>query len=181
MFACRWNPNKMLREQLVEVICLVSASGPRKWVASCSLIRTSCAGTVLGRDCGGSKDRQGHSSAGGCRLAQNCLAAISALAKLSGKLAGRLVNSLVQTADQTAGGQLEDLTNSKKSRDSDRSAGLNLLPVPCRKVEGDHIFLAQSPGFLDFSDPAAKPGKQFSLICHLSVCRVPRAETPRAD
>ena len=40
MFACRWNPNKMLREQLVEVICLVSASGPRKWVVSCSLIRT---------------------------------------------------------------------------------------------------------------------------------------------
>jgi hypothetical protein len=76
---------------------------------------------------------------------------------------------------------MEYFTNSEKSSDSDRSPGLNLLPVPGREAEGDHIFLAQSPAFPDFSDPAAKPGKEFSLICHLSVCRVPRAETPRAD
>jgi len=76
---------------------------------------------------------------------------------------------------------MEYFANSEESSDSDRSPGLDLLPVPCREAEGDHVFLAQSPRFPDFADPPTKPGKEVSLICHLRVCKVPRAEIPRAD
>ena len=71
--------------------------------------------------------------------------------------------------------------NSEESSDSDRSPGLDLLPVSGTEAEGDHVFLAESRVFPYFSNSTAQPREEFSLIHHLWVCKVPRAETPRAD
>jgi hypothetical protein len=55
------------------------------------------------------------------------------------------------------------------------------LPVPRGEAERDHVFLAETPGLPQLADSLSQPGKEFRLIWHLRVCKVPRAETPRAD
>jgi hypothetical protein len=41
--------------------------------------------------------------------------------------------------------------------------------------------LAETFGFPQLADSFAQPSKEFRLIWHLRVCKVPRAEIPRAD
>jgi hypothetical protein len=55
------------------------------------------------------------------------------------------------------------------------------LPVSCGEAERDHVFLAETSGFPEFADSFSQSVKEFRLIWHLRVCKVPRAETPRAD
>jgi hypothetical protein len=91
------------------------------------------------------------------------------------------VDALVKAGQETGNWYAEDFANSKQGRYGDGPPGFNLLPMSRREAEGDHVFLAQTSRFPQLADSFSQPVKEFRLIWHLRVCRVPRAETPRAD
>jgi hypothetical protein len=91
------------------------------------------------------------------------------------------IDALVEAPQQTGDWHTEDLAYPKEGSDRDGPSGFNLLPVSRRKTERNHIFLAEAFGLPQVADSSAQPIKEFSLIWHLRLCRVSRAETPRAD
>jgi hypothetical protein len=60
-------------------------------------------------------------------------------------------------------------------------ARLGLLPVPGREAERDHILLAVALRLAGLPNPLPERLEEFLFIYHASGCRIPRAETPRAD
>jgi hypothetical protein len=82
-----------------------------------------------------------------------------------------------QTRDRYA----EGFADPKQGGHGDGPPGFNLLPVPRGEAERDHVLLAEASGFSQLADSFPQPDEEFRLIWHLQVCRVPRAETPRAD
>src|SRR6266849_2571363 len=78
-------------------------------------------------------------------------------------------------------------TNSERMADSqqsvyrNRTANLALLPMTSREPKANHVFLAVDVFLAQLSDPAAECPEEPFLIHHACVCRILRAETPRAD
>ena len=91
------------------------------------------------------------------------------------------INVSVQTPDEPADGHLEHIADAKKGGNGNGAACLDLLPVPGRKAERNHILLAVAPAQSQFSDSLPQGTKEFLLIYHTDGCKVSRAETPRAD
>ena len=91
------------------------------------------------------------------------------------------VDAFIKALQQTCDRDVKHFADPQKRCHSDGSAGFNLLPVSRGEAKRDHVFLAVTLGLPKHANRAAQPGKEFRLIWHLRVCRVPRAETPRAD
>jgi hypothetical protein len=92
-----------------------------------------------------------------------------------------LVYAFIETAEQSRRRHAKNFANPKERGQGDGPSRFHLLPVSRGEAERDHIFLTEPLSFSQRPDPLAKPGKEFCLIWHLRVCKVPRAETPRAD
>ena len=67
------------------------------------------------------------------------------------------VYAFVEALQQTSNGYVEDLTDPKQSRHSDGPPGFNLLPVPRREAERDHVLLAEPSGLPQFVDSFPQP------------------------
>jgi len=91
------------------------------------------------------------------------------------------VDTFIEALQQTNHRNAEDFADPKQGRDGDGSSSLYLLPVSRGEAERDHVFLAETPGLPQLADSFPQPVKEFRLIWHLRLCKVPRAETPRAD
>ncbi len=91
------------------------------------------------------------------------------------------VDAFVEALQQTSNRYAEDFADPEQRGHGDGPPGFNLLPVSRREAERDHVFLAETLGFPQLADSSPQPDKEFRLIWHLRVCKVPRAETPRAD
>jgi hypothetical protein len=74
------------------------------------------------------------------------------------------VDAFVEALQQTCDSYVEDFADSKQSRHGDGPPGFNLLPVPRREPERDHVFLAVALGFPQVTDSCAQSGKEFRLI-----------------
>lgn len=91
------------------------------------------------------------------------------------------VDSLVQPANQAVGGDLEHTADSKQRRHGDGAASLDLLPVPSRKAEGNHVLLRITGGLPKLLRSLSKSAKELGVVDHASLCSGTRAKTPRAD
>ena len=89
--------------------------------------------------------------------------------------------SLVQPSDKFCHRGVEGIADSQKCGDGNRAPGLNLLPVPGGEAETNHILLAVPPLPPQVADASAQSAEEYLLIDHAEVCRIPRAELPRAD
>ena len=76
---------------------------------------------------------------------------------------------------------MEGIANAEQCGNRDWTPCFNLLPVSRGEAERDHVLLAETPELPELADSFSQPVKEFRLIWHLRVCRVPRAETPRED
>jgi len=148
---------------------------------------SACIGTLLGRDCGGSGSARGQPSERlptFPKLASRRICGLRYQDCRSGAwFAGRsnLVDALVETLQHPTNWHPKDFTDSKKGCHGDGSACLDLLPVPSRKAEGDHVLLAKAAPFAQLANSFPETGKELCLIRHPPVCKDPRAERPRAD
>jgi len=132
------------------------------------------AGMLMGADHGRDRGEQGDSSAGSCRLAQNRLAEDFGLLPTS-------VDAFVKALQETSHRHAKGFANSKQRGHGNGPPCFNLLPVSGGEAERDHVFLAEPLGLPQLADAFPQAVKEFRLIWHLRLCKVPRAETPRAD
>jgi hypothetical protein len=91
------------------------------------------------------------------------------------------VDAFVEALQKTRDRHTEDFADSEQRGHSNWPSRLNLLPMPRRESERDHVLLAETSGLPQLADSFSQTVKEFRLIWHPRVCRVPRAETPRAD
>jgi hypothetical protein len=61
---------------------------------------------------------------------------------------------------------MKDFANSEQSSNSDRPSGFNLLPVPRREAERNHVFLAVASFSSQFFNPMSENLEEFLLIRH---------------
>jgi hypothetical protein len=91
------------------------------------------------------------------------------------------VDAFIEALQQTSQGYAKDFADPKHGGHGDGPSGLDLLPVSRGEAKRDHVLLAEPPGLPELADSFSQPVKEFRLIWHLLLCKVPRAEVPRAD
>ena len=77
----------------------------------------------------------------------------------------------IQTSNQRRHRDAERLADAQQGRHGDRPPRLDLLPVPSREAEGDHVLLAVPGVPAQRPDPPAQGPEEFLLIPP-PVCRV---------
>ena len=92
-----------------------------------------------------------------------------------------LTGRFVQTAHQSGHADIECFANTEESLDCYRPSSLDLLPVPSRESEGDHVLLGVTAPFAQIANPATERSEKPGLIDHEGLCRASRAEVPRAE
>jgi len=91
------------------------------------------------------------------------------------------VDSLVQPLNEPVGAHLEHAADSEQRGHGDRATSLDLLPVPSRKAEGNHIFLRIATIFPKLLHSLAEGAKELGVVDHAPLSTGTRAERPRAD
>jgi hypothetical protein len=76
---------------------------------------------------------------------------------------------------------MKGLTDSEQRSDGDRTARLNLLPMPGRESKRNHIFLGVTAFLPDRLDSLPERLEELLLPCHTLACKVSQAKTPRAE
>ena len=92
-----------------------------------------------------------------------------------------LVNSGVQPLYQLLHRNFQDFAKPEHGGGGNGPACLNLLKMPSREAERNHVFLAVSVLFAKRAHFGTESAEEFLLIRHALVCSVVRAETPRAE
>jgi hypothetical protein len=62
------------------------------------------------------------------------------------------VDAFVEALQQASHGYVKDFADPEQGRHRDGSSGFNLLPVSRGEAKRDHVLLAETPGFPQFSD-----------------------------
>ena len=70
--------------------------------------------------------------------------------------------------------------DTKQGPNRDRPTGFDLLPVPGREAEGDHVLLAVAFVLALLADSLTQGAEEFRLIYHTDGSKISRAKTPRA-
>jgi hypothetical protein len=91
------------------------------------------------------------------------------------------LDTLVEVPDELGNPNSQRLANPQQRRHGDRPSCFDLLPVPGRKAERNHILLTVAPLAAQGLDPLPEGPEEFLLIRHLPANTLTRAEVPRAD
>lgn len=91
------------------------------------------------------------------------------------------VDSFVELSRYLREADPEHLTNPQQRRYRNRPSRLNLLPVPSRESERNHVLLAVAVLSAKCLDPLPEGLEEFLLIRHLLANTLTRAESPRAE
>jgi hypothetical protein len=88
---------------------------------------------------------------------------------------GWFIDSGIKVAHQICHGNLKYLANPQEGRNGDRTSRLDLLPVPRRESERDHVFLRVTALLPKVTYLRTQSAEELSLIRHALVCMVLRA------
>ena len=87
----------------------------------------------------------------------------------------------MQTTNESIHRDDERVANPQERCDGDWPSRLDLLPVPGREAEANHVLLSVALPLAQLLYPLSQRAKEFLFGYHALGCRIPRAETPRAD
>ena len=92
-----------------------------------------------------------------------------------------MVNSIVCAPDNYRNPNFERIANPQKRHHGNWATGFDLLPMPWRESEGDHVLLAVAAPLPQFLDSLAKSFEEFGVIYHAATFTCVWPGTPRAD
>jgi len=92
-----------------------------------------------------------------------------------------IAHSCIKSLDKSRHRYLEHLANPQERAKGYGTALLDLLPVSRRKPKRDHIFLTMALCLTKLPNSLTERDEELVLIRHAPLCRVSRANSPRAD
>lgn len=80
-----------------------------------------------------------------------------------------MIDSFVCAADKYGNPNFERIANPQKRHHCNRATGFDLLPMPRRESECNHVLLAVAAPPAEFFDSLAKRFKEFGVIYHAAT------------